>query len=236
MREALHLSGVNSFYGDSHVLHGVSFVLPENRVVGLLGRNGAGKSTCISSIAGLLRPRNGSIKLFGKAVENAEPEVISKAGIGLVPQGRRVFPTLTVKENLMVAARRRGTSNDWSFNRVFEIFPRLAERRSNPAGTLSGGEQQMLAIGRALMGNPHVLLLDEPSEGLAPQIVTELSDVFLRLKQEGMSILLVEQNLRLALAIADEIVILANGAVVFDGSISEMQADPVLVQRHLGLH
>ncbi|RWI50301.1 MAG: ABC transporter ATP-binding protein [Mesorhizobium sp.] len=232
----LRLERVNAYYGDSHVLHDVSFGLAESRVLGLLGRNGAGKTTCISAIAGLLPARQGSIRLLGQATEASPPETISRLGVGLVPQGRRVFRSLTVQENLSVAARRREGDREWSFDRVFEIFPRLAERRRNFAGTLSGGEQQMLAIGRALMGNPRVLLLDEPSEGLAPQIVAELSEVFLRLKGEGMSILLVEQNLRLAMTIADEIVILANGVVVFEGQAANLERSGGIIEKHLGVH
>lgn len=234
--EILRLERVNAYYGDSHVLHNVSFQLVESRVLGLLGRNGAGKTTCISSIAGLLPPRQGSIRLLGQATEKSPPEAISRLGVGLVPQGRRVFRSLTVLENLSVAARRRRHGREWSFERVFELFPRLAERRKNFAGTLSGGEQQMLAIGRALMGNPSLLLLDEPSEGLAPQIVSELSEVFLRLKGDGMSIVLVEQNLRLAMSIADEVVILANGVVAFSGEAASLERSSDVIEKHLGVH
>jgi branched-chain amino acid transport system ATP-binding protein len=234
--EILRLDRVNAYYGESHVLHDVSFGLMESRVLGLLGRNGAGKTTCISAIAGLLPARQGSIRLLGQATEASPPETISRLGVGLVPQGRRVFRSLTVLENLSVAARRRRSGQEWSFQRVFEVFPRLAERRMNFAGTLSGGEQQMLAIGRALMGNPRLLLLDEPSEGLAPQIVSELSEVFLRLKGDGMSIVLVEQNLRLAMSVADEMVILANGVVAFAGEAASLERTSDVIEKHLGVH
>src|SRR4029077_8979384 len=164
--EALTISDLDTYYGDSHVLHGVSFSLQPGRLLGLLGRNGAGKSTCMSTIMGFLKPRRGSISLYGEPVAGLPPDVIARKGICLVPQGRRMFRTLTVRENLMVAAQpHKGGRSRWSINRVFELFPRLAERAAQLAGSLSGGEQQMLAIGRALMGNPRVLLMDEPSEG-----------------------------------------------------------------------
>jgi branched-chain amino acid transport system ATP-binding protein len=175
--EALALEGVDALYGESHVLHGVSFALQPSQVLVLLGRNGAGKTTCMNSIIGWLRPRKGRVRLFGEAIERLSPEAISRKGIGLVPQGRRMFPTLTVKENLIVAGR----GNGWNLARVFELFPRLKERAQQHAGSLSGGEQQMLAIGRALMGNPRVLLMDEPSEGLAPLIVAEVGRTIARL-------------------------------------------------------
>src|SRR6266700_249942 len=166
--DALILTNLHTFYGDSHILHGVSFSLPPGGVLGLLGRNGAGKTTCISTIIGFLKPREGQIQLFGESIEGLNPERISQLGIGLVPQGRRIFPSLTIRENLAVAQQRRTQgANRWSVDRIYDLFPRLRERHTQFAGTLSGGEQQMLAIGRALMGNPRVLLLDEPSEGLA---------------------------------------------------------------------
>ncbi|MEA2944081.1 MAG: branched-chain amino acid transport system ATP-binding protein, partial [Bradyrhizobium sp.] len=173
--DALSLTNLHTFYGDSHVLHGVSFALRPGGVLALLGRNGAGKTTCISTIIGFLKPAEGEIKLFGEPIGGLSPERISQLGIGLVPQGRRIFPSLSVKENLTVAQQRVGTTEKpWKVERIFELFPRLRERHGQFAGTLSGGEQQMLAIGRALMGNPKVLLLDEPSEGLAPLIVAEV--------------------------------------------------------------
>src|SRR5262249_52011523 len=194
--DALAIDDVDTFYGDSHVLHRVAFALQPGRLLGLLGRNGAGKTTCMSTIMGFVPPRHGSIRLFGEPVAGQSPEAIARRGICLVPQGRRVFRTLTVRENLMVAAQRRGAAgNGWSLDRVFGLFPRLAERQGQLAGLLSGGEQQMLAIGRALMGNPRVLLMDEPSEGLAPQIVAEVGRTIAQLKAEGQSIVLVEQNI-----------------------------------------
>ncbi|WP_375412135.1 ABC transporter ATP-binding protein [uncultured Bradyrhizobium sp.] len=234
--DALSLINLHTFYGDSHVLHGVSFSLHPGGVLALLGRNGAGKTTCISTIIGFLKPQEGEIKLFGEQIGGLSPERISHLGIGLVPQGRRIFPSLTVKENLMVARQRENaTGKPWSINRIYDMFPRLCERHAQLAGTLSGGEQQMLAIGRALMGNPRVLLLDEPSEGLAPLIVAEVSRTIQRLKEEGQSIVLVEQNRQLALDVADQAVILNTGRCVFAGSAAEVVNNETLVAQNLGL-
>jgi branched-chain amino acid transport system ATP-binding protein len=235
--DALRIDGLEAFYGDSHVLHGVSFALRVGEVLALLGRNGAGKTTCISSIMGLLRPRAGSITLFGEEIAGLPPEKISRAGIGLVPQGRRVFPSLSVRENLSVAAQRaKSAERPWTIDRIFELFPHLGIRRRQLAGSLSGGEQQMLAIGRALMGNPRVLLMDEPSEGLAPLIVAEVGRIIAQLKTEGPSILLVEQNSRMALALADHVVILNTGRVVFDGRVEEATANEELIAQNLGVY
>ena len=231
---ALALEGVDALYGDSHVLHGVSFSLGEGEVLALLGRNGAGKTTCMNAVIGFLPPRNGTVRLFGEPIERLAPEAISRRGVGLVPQGRRVFPTLTVEENLAVAARRRA-GGAWSMDRVFEVFPRLEERAGQYAGSLSGGEQQMLAIARALMGNPRVLLLDEPSEGLAPLIVAEVGRTIARLKDEGQSIVLVEQNVKLALGLADEVAILNTGRVAFAGPADAVRADDSMITQHLGV-
>jgi branched-chain amino acid transport system ATP-binding protein len=234
--DALRLTKVNSLYGDSHVLHDLSFALQAGCVLALLGRNGAGKTTCISTIVGFLTPRGGEISLFGKPIAGMSPERISHAGIGLVPQGRRTFPSLTVRENLLVARQRdRDTSKPWTLDRVYEMFPRLRERHGQFAGTLSGGEQQMLAIGRALMGNPRVLLLDEPSEGLAPLIVAEVGRTIRRLKDEGQSIVLVEQNRHLALDVADQVVILNTGRCAFFGTAQEVVANDDLVAQNLGV-
>jgi branched-chain amino acid transport system ATP-binding protein len=236
-REALLLSNVNAFYGDSHILHGVGFCLEEGGVLALLGRNGAGKTTCISTIVGFLSPKGGDIRLFGEAIGGLSPERISRLGIGLVPQGRRIFPSLTVRENLVVARQReRDSKKPWNVERIFQLFPRLEERHGQFAGTLSGGEQQMLAIGRALMGNPRVLLLDEPSEGLAPLIVAEVGRTIKRLKDEGQSIVLVEQNRQLALEVADQAVILNTGRCVFAGPASEVLNNEDLITQHLGVY
>jgi branched-chain amino acid transport system ATP-binding protein len=235
--EALGLTNVHTFYGDSHILHGVGFSLREGRVLALLGRNGAGKTTCISTIVGFLTPQDGEIRLFGGAIGGLSPERISRLGIGLVPQGRRIFPSLTVRENLIVARQReRSAEKPWNIERIFELFPRLRERHAQFAGTLSGGEQQMLAIGRALMGNPRVLLMDEPSEGLAPLIVAEVGRTIRRLKEEGQSIVLVEQNRQLALEVADQVVILNTGRCVFAGEAHELLNNEDLVTQNLGVY
>jgi branched-chain amino acid transport system ATP-binding protein len=234
--EALSLEGIDALYGESHVLHGVSFSLNPGRVLALLGRNGAGKTTCMSAIIGFLPPRTGEIRLFGEAIGRLSPEAISRRGVGFVPQGRRIFATLTVRENLAVSRQKRaGVAVRWTLERVMELFPRLKDRLQQAAGSLSGGEQQMLAIGRALMGNPRVLLMDEPSEGLAPLIVAEVGRTLLRLKREGQSILLVEQNIKLALDLADEVVILNTGRVAFSGNAGEVRNDQALITQHLGV-
>ena len=231
--EALALDSVDALYGESHVLHGVSFALGEGRVLALLGRNGAGKTTCMNSVIGFLPPRKGSVRLFGEPVQRLAPDVISRKGIGLVPQGRRVFPRLSVHENLVVAHQKR--KGAWNLERVFALFPRLRERAQQDAGSLSGGEQQMLAIGRALMGNPRVLLMDEPSEGLAPLIVAEVGRTIARLKSEGQSIVLVEQNVKLAFSLADDVVILNTGRVAFAGPVDAVRDNESLITQHLGV-
>jgi branched-chain amino acid transport system ATP-binding protein len=227
---------VHAFYGDSHILHGVSFSLRAGGVLALLGRNGAGKTTCISAIIGFLTPRGGEIRLFGESIEGLSPERISHLGVGLVPQGRRIFPSLSVRENLIVAQQRESTTETpWNVERIYALFPRLRERHAQYAGTLSGGEQQMLAIGRALMGNPRVLLLDEPSEGLAPLIVAEVGRTIKRLKEDGQSIVLVEQNIQLALNVADQAVILNTGRCVFAGAAGEILNNEQLIAQNLGV-
>jgi branched-chain amino acid transport system ATP-binding protein len=234
--EALAVSGVDALYGDSHVLHGISFTLNAGRVLALLGRNGAGKSTCMHSIIGFLPPRTGDIRLFGDSIARLSPEAISRKGVGFVPQGRRIFASLTVNENLIVSRQARsGSERRWTLERVFDLFPRLRERAQQTAGSLSGGEQQMLAIGRALMGNPRVLLMDEPSEGLAPLIVAEVRRTIARLKDEGQSIVLVEQNIKLAFDVADEVVILNTGRVAFAGGAEQVRNDEALITQHLGV-
>ena len=233
--EALIVRGVDAYYGDSHVLHGIDFALHAGRLLGLLGRNGAGKTTCMATIMGFLRPRRGAIDLFGEPVAGLAPETIARRGICLVPQGRRVFRSLTVRENLMVAAQTRQSGSAWTADRVFALFPRLKERHAQDAGSLSGGEQQMLAIGRALMGNPRVLLMDEPSEGLAPQIVHEVGRTIAQLKAEGLSIVLVEQNIKLTLDLADDVVIVNTGVVVFSGTAAETRTNDKVIAQHLGV-
>jgi branched-chain amino acid transport system ATP-binding protein len=233
-REALAVAELDAYYGDSHVLHAVAFTLPVGRLMGLIGRNGAGKTTCMSAIMGFISPRRGAVSLFGEPLAGLPPDVIARKGIALVPQGRRVFRSLTVRENLAVAARRR-PGGTWSLERVYHLFPRLQERETQLAGLLSGGEQQMLAIGRALMGNPRVLLMDEPSEGLAPQLVAEVGRTIAQLKAEGLSIVLVEQNIKLTLGLADDVVIINTGAVVFRGTAAETRANERIIAQHLGI-
>jgi branched-chain amino acid transport system ATP-binding protein len=235
--DALRLSDIDAFYGDSHVLQSVSFVLGEGRLLGLLGRNGAGKSTCMNVTVGLLPPRSGRIEVFGTAVTKLAPEAIAAHGVALVPQGRRIFRSLTVRENLAVAARKPAAkgSAHWTIDTVFGMFPRLGERRHQMAASLSGGEQQMLAIGRALMGNPRVLLMDEPSEGLAPQIVAEVGRTIGKLKAEGLSIVLVEQNIKLTLDLADDVVIINSGSIAFRGNAGQVKLDDAIVTQHLGV-
>ncbi len=236
--DALCLTDVDAFYGDSHVLHRVSFRCGEGRLLGLLGRNGAGKTTSMNVAVGLLPPRRGAVAVYGAPVAGRPPEAIAALGVALVPQGRRIFRSLTVRENLAVAARRPkgGRPLLWSIDTVFATFPRLMERRDQYAGTLSGGEQQMLAIGRALVSNPRVLLMDEPSEGLAPQIVAEVMATIRRLKERGLSIVLVEQNPKLVLDVADDIVILNSGRVVVDAPADTLKRDGTDLHQHLGIY
>jgi branched-chain amino acid transport system ATP-binding protein len=235
---ALRLADIDAFYGDSHVLQKVSFELGEGRLLGLLGRNGAGKSTCMNVSVGLLMPRSGTVEVFGVPVTRLPPELIAARGVALVPQGRRIFRSLTVRENLMVAARDKDHASrhaPWDAATVFAMFPRLAERRMQMAGYLSGGEQQMLAIGRAMMGNPSVLLMDEPSEGLAPQIVAEVMATIRKLKESGLSIVLVEQNPKLVFDIADDIIILNSGRVAVVSTAAKLVSDNVDLRQHLGV-
>jgi branched-chain amino acid transport system ATP-binding protein len=235
--DALLLSDIDAYYGDSHVLHRMSLQLGEGRLLGLLGRNGAGKSTCMSVVVGWVPARRGSISVNGIEAAGRTPEAIAALGVALVPQGRRVFRSLTVQENLAVAARkpRDGSAAPWTIERVCTNFPRLRERRDQYAGYLSGGEQQMLAIGRALMGNPRVLLMDEPSEGLAPQIVAEVMATIRQLKQHGLSIVLVEQNAKLVLDLADDIVVLNSGHVALSATAEALRHDRIDLHQHLGI-
>lgn len=235
-RELIKLNDVNVYYGDSHVLYDVNFGLNDGSVLALLGRNGAGKTTCIKSIIGFTPPRTGKIYFQGNEINTMPPEKICRCGIGLVPQGRRIFASLTVYENLLVAKSKPKPSHEqsWDVERVYRIFPRLKERHNQLAGNLSGGEQQMLAIGRALMTNPKLLLLDEPSEGLAPQIVNGLGKIISSLK-ESLSIILVEQNLKFALNLCDDVVILNNGRVLFAGEKREYEEQDKALKPYLGI-
>jgi branched-chain amino acid transport system ATP-binding protein len=233
--EALSLRDVNAHYGRSHVLHGISLTLKKGRLLALLGRNGAGKTTTMLTIAGLLKASSGDISVADRAIAQLNPESIARLGVRLVPQGRRVFASLSVQENLTVATQIRQIASPWSIERIYELFPALKTRHRQRAGTLSGGEQQMLVIGRALMGNPDVLLLDEPSEGLAPLIVLEVNNSIAKLKAEGLSIILVEQNFNMAMSLADDVVVLNTGEVACSGTADDIRANPEMATRHLGV-
>ncbi len=235
---ALRVDSVNSYYGDSHILQNVSFTVGSGKVVALLGRNGAGKTTCMNTIAGLMRPRSGSVTINDRPIAGSAPESICNAGVALVPQGRRIFRSLTVTENLLVARRRPTPPGRvvWDIADIFRLFPRLNERRHNQADRLSGGEQQMLAIGRALMTCPSVLLMDEPTEGLAPQIVAEVGKIITELRSLGLSIVLVEQHTNFALRLADDVVIINTGEIVARAKASEIVANNELIQAYLGVH
>jgi len=234
----LSLSGLNAFYGDSHILHDLSLEVPANGILALLGRNGAGKTTCMNAVAGLLSSRSGRIMLEGRDISGFSPEAICRAGIALVPQGRRIFRSLSVEENLTVARRTAAPAGRivWSDDDIYGLFPRLKERHRHPAGLLSGGEQQMLAIGRALMTAPRVLLMDEPTEGLAPQIVAEVGSIVRRLREAGLSVILVEQHMTFALQLADEVVVISTGRVVEQGPAAGFLAEPARLEDHLGVH
>jgi branched-chain amino acid transport system ATP-binding protein len=239
----LAVDDIHTYYGDSYVLQGLSLAVPRGQIVALLGRNGMGKTTLIRSVAGLTPPRAGTITFDGVPVSGLRPHAIAQRGLGLVPQGRRTFPSLTVRENLLLptsglAGRRdrAGAHGEhWTLEKVLREFPNLAERAGQRARHLSGGEQQMLAIGRALMSNPRLILMDEPSEGLAPVIVTQLGEIMRGLREHGHSILLVEQNVSLALAVADYVYVLATGRVVHEGPIADVARAPDRLGQHLGL-
>src|SRR6188474_1972123 len=213
----LEVQDIHTYYGDAHVLHGLSLELQQGQILGLLGRNGVGKTTLVNSIVGFNRPRRGRIVFKGEDVTGFSSFQTVRKGMGLVPQGRRVFPSLNVEENLKVAS----TNGAWTLPRVYELFPRLEERRRQRAKTLSGGEQQMLAIARGLMTDPDCLIMDEPSEGLAPIIIQAVS----KLKQQGLSILLVEQNAALALQLVDHVHVMSKGRVVYSGTPRQLWAD-----------
>jgi branched-chain amino acid transport system ATP-binding protein len=227
----LEIAGVHTYYGESHILHGVSLDVRPGEAVALLGRNGVGKTTLIRSVIGFTPVRQGSIRYDGRDIHTLPPYRVARAGLALVPQGRRIFAPLSVTENLRIGERRGA----WTAARIHEIFPRLRERSAQSGGTLSGGEQQMLAIGRALMTNPRLVLLDEPSEGLAPLIVREIGRVLVRLKEAGLSILLVEQNVPLALRVADRVYVMSKGQIVYHGASSALDADEDVKRRFLGI-
>lgn len=230
----LDVEDIHTYYGDSYVLQGITLQMCNSSTIALLGRNGVGKTTFIRSIIGFNSPREGSITFEGVNITHLPPEKIAKLGIGLIPQGRRVFPSLSVRENLMVAGRTKGTQG-WTTERVFELFPRLKERASHLATKLSGGEQQMLSISRALMGNPDLLLMDEPTEGLAPLIVDNVREVVHGFKGKGLSVLLVEQNLNFALDLADHIYVMSEGKIAYEFSPGEFQQNKQIIYGYLGV-
>ncbi len=230
----LKIIDLHTYYGDSYVLQGIDLEIPARQVVALLGRNGVGKTTLIRSIVGFTPARRGRILFQGKDITRLAAYKIVRLQIGLVPQGRRIFSSLTVKENLAIAARASDFSG-WNFSKIYALFPRLEERRNQQANTLSGGEQQMLAIARALISNPVFLLMDEPTEGLAPVLVREVGDGILRLKEEGLSIFLVEQNLSFAKKFADYAHVMSKGKIVYSSTPVELWEDQEIKHRYLGV-
>ena len=229
----LELVDVHTYYGESHVLHGISLKVEKGSVVALLGRNGMGKTTAIRSIIGFSPPRDGEVRFKEKAITHLKSFQIAQMGIGLIPQGRDLFPSLSVKENLTMAARSRGRAGAWSLDKVYAHFPLLKERENLKGNLLSGGEQQMLAIGRALMTNPDLLLMDEPSEGLAPKIVREIGHIIGQLKESGFSILLVEQNYPMALSVANYAYIISKGRIVYQSTPDELEANGEIKVKYL---
>jgi branched-chain amino acid transport system ATP-binding protein len=227
----LQISGLHTYYGKSHMLHGVELEVRAGEIVTLLGRNGAGKTTTLRSTVGLTPAREGTVRIFGKDATGLAPFRIAGLGVGYVPEGRRIFPNLTVDENLRVTVDRPGP---WNAARVYEAFPRLSQRKTNLGRQLSGGEQEMLAISRALMLNPKLLLLDEPSQGLAPLIVREVFRIVQQMKAEGISVLLVEQNARMSLEIADNAYVLDDGIIVYSGAAAALAADEARVRSLAG--
>ena len=230
----LEVLDIHTYYGDAYVLQGLSLALEPGQILGLLGRNGVGKTTLVNSIVGFTPPRRGRIIFKGADVTANTSFATVRSGMGLVPQGRRVFPTLAVEENLLVAER-NVDRHKWTLERVYKLFPRLRERRRQRARTLSGGEQQMLAIGRALMTNPDCLIMDEPSEGLAPIIIQGVWEAIGRLRQEGLSILLVEQNAALALKLIDYVHVMSKGRVVYSARPEELTASADIKAKYLGI-
>ena len=229
----LEVRGLHAYYGESHVLQGVDIDVRDGEAVSLVGRNGAGKTTTIAAISGLLRPRAGTVRVGTADVAGQPAHRVARAGVALVPQGRRIFAELSVRENLLLAAR--PVAGGWDERRVLELFPSLGRRLANRGDELSGGEQQMLAIGRALMRNPSVLLLDEPSEGLAPKLVADVGEALRSLRGTGLAILLVEQNLALATRVGERLYVMNKGTIVFSGTPAELAAQPEVEARYLGV-
>jgi branched-chain amino acid transport system ATP-binding protein len=232
----IEAAGVHTFYGDSHVLHGIDLTIARGETVGLMGRNGMGKTTLLRSILGLTPPRRGAVKINGKDMTGAKPYLVAREGIAFVPEGRGLFPDLTVREHLILAERkRRGDRSEWSLARVADLFPRLAERLEQRAGSLSGGEQQMLTIARALVTNPDLLILDEATEGLAPLIAKEVWATLRVVRSTGIGAIIVDKNFAAVKAHADRVVVLVKGRVAFDGSGETLASDRQLTDQHLGI-
>jgi branched-chain amino acid transport system ATP-binding protein len=228
--------GIHTYYGVSHILHGVDFVVRRGETVGLMGRNGMGKTTLLRSVLGLVRPRAGEVRIAGAVMTEAAPYAIARKGIAYVPEGRGIFPTLSVRENLVMAARAGADGRrDWTFELVMRTFPRLAERLDHGGAQLSGGEQQMLTIGRALMTNPDLLILDEATEGLAPKISREIWGIIGQIKQAGIAAVIVDKNFAAVSAVADRALILVKGVTVYEGSTAELRAQPDLRVKYLGV-
>jgi branched-chain amino acid transport system ATP-binding protein len=231
MSSVLRAQDLHTFYGKSHILHGISIEVNEGEIVAVLGRNGAGKTTTVRSLVGLTPPRQGTVEIFGKDTTRWPAHRIAGLGVGYVPEGRKIFGNLTVLENLKVPQARSGR---WDLDSVLKLFPRLAERKSQLGRQLSGGEQEMLSIARPLLLNPRIMLLDEPSQGLAPLIVREVMQVVRRMREDGLSVLLIEQNAPLSLSLADRAYILDDGKVVYSGSAAELAKDTELVNKLAG--
>ena len=232
----LEVSGLNSFYGKAHILNDLSFTVGRGEVVALLGRNGAGKTTTMKSIMQLVQPKSGAVKFEGTDIAGQSPHRVARMGIGYVPEERRIFTDLTILENLEVGRQKpREDAPVWTVDALFEIFPNLSERRNNRGKAMSGGEQQMLTIARTLMGNPKLLLLDEPSEGIAPVIVEQMAKTILRFKREGLTVVISEQNLHFAGIVADRAIIIESGVKKFDGSFSELEKSPEIRDAYLSV-
>jgi branched-chain amino acid transport system ATP-binding protein len=236
MSELLTVSDIHAYYGRAHILHGVSFAMARGEVVALVGRNGAGKSTTMKAIMGLVPPAKGQVQFDGHAIAGREPFEIARLGLGYVPEERRVFSDLTVMENLTVGERpARPDAPHWTPDALFDLFPNLGRMKDRPGGQMSGGEQQMLTIARTLMGNPKLVLLDEPSEGLAPVIIEEMAKAILRLKSEGLTVLISEQNLHFARLVATRALVMEKGLIRFDGAMETLMSDATIRERYLAV-
>jgi branched-chain amino acid transport system ATP-binding protein len=231
----LELKAVHTYYEESHILQGISLDIDQGEIVCLLGRNGVGKSTTLKSIIGLVEPRSGEVVFKGKDIARMPPYTIAKLGVGYVPEERRIFPTLTVRENLLMGIKpgQKGNGEGWTVDKVYKYFPALQSRDKQKGGHLSGGEQQMLTIARTLMGNPEVILIDEPTEGLAPLIVETVEQVIMDIHRQGIPVLLVEQNMRVALRLAGRIYVISKGKIVFQGTCRELEEADEIREKYL---